>query len=113
MRTTSKPTAKPSQSRAALYDDVFSACTDLEAMVDRYSAAVIAAAAFRLEHDIAKYGDSIFNREYNVELSRIPPPRIRKARRSRKEIKILRDTAKYVPLFAEPDQDSDQIANAA
>lgn len=86
MRTQAKPNAPHGQgiSAANCYRaSIRSAASDLEALVDAYGADAIMAYAFRIQHDIAQYGDSINNWQFNIELNAKPLPAIRKQNKTK------------------------------
>lgn len=87
MRTTVKANAKQGNvSKAAAYRcGVFSACTDLEALIDAYGETEIKMMVERIASDMRKHGDSIYNGEYNAMLNAMPYPTLRKKNRSRSE----------------------------
>jgi hypothetical protein len=92
MRTTVKANAKQGNvSKALAYrSGVFSACTDLEALVDAYGENVIIEMVGRIASDMRKHGDSIFNGEYNAMLNKMAYPELRKKNKSRGEQSELR-----------------------
>lgn len=88
MRTQAKSNAPYGQgiSKASGYDaGVYSACSDLEGLVDRFGKDVVIAMVERISEDIRKYGDSIYNTEYNRMLKAKPYPIHRKKGASRSE----------------------------
>lgn len=85
MRTQVKAHAKQvGHSKAVNYrNGLFSVCSDLEAMVDAYGAAAIIHFAMRIERDLAEFGDSIYNAQYNAILNAMPLPVIRKQNKAK------------------------------
>lgn len=79
MRTKCKFATKVGHSRAAMYRaSVFSAASDIEALVDAYGVTAITDIAMRVSAEIAHHGDSINNYNFNLWLNSLPLPAIRK-----------------------------------
>lgn len=92
MRTQAKSNAPYGQgiSTANCYDgSIKSAATDIEALIDRYGPDVLHSMIDRIYLDMRKYGDSIYNREYNQWLKTKPYARLKKGR-SQKEQSALK-----------------------
>lgn len=93
MRTQAKGNAPYGQgiSKAAGYDvGVFSAASDIEALVDRYGKDVVHKIVDVVSEDLRKYGDSIYNREWNEWLKSVPYPKHRKRGATRGEQNSLK-----------------------
>jgi hypothetical protein len=83
MRAQAKGNAPYGQgiSAASCYDaGIKSAATDIEALIDRYGPDALHAMIDRIYLDMREYGDSIYNREYNIKLSSLPYARLKKGR---------------------------------
>ena len=88
MRVQAKANAPYGQgiSKAAGYDvGVHSACSDLEGLIDRYGKDVVHKLTDIISEDLRKYGDSIYNREWNAWLKGQPYPKHRKRGATRNE----------------------------
>lgn len=91
MRTQAKSNAPYGQgiSQANCYDGLRSAATDIEALLDRYGPDILHQMVDRIYLDMRKYGDSIWNREYNEWLRTKPRANLKRGR-SQAEQKTLR-----------------------
>lgn len=102
MRTQAKSNAPYGQgiSKASGYDGIYSAASDLEALVDRYGKDVLHKVIDTISEDIRKYGDSIYNAEINSYLRTVPPPKHRKKGASRGEQISLKKAIELARLEA-------------
>lgn len=92
MRTHSKPNAKPGHSKAAMYKcNLFSAATDIEALIDAYGEPALHQIIERIASDMRVHGDSIFNGQYNILLNALPEPKLRKKNATKAEQVSLRN----------------------
>lgn len=93
MRTQAKNNAPYGQgiSAANCYDaGIKSAATDIEALIDRYGPDVMHTIIDKIYLDMRRYGDSIYNREFNAWLKNKPYAKLKRGR-SLKEQKSLRN----------------------
>lgn len=102
MREKAKANAPYGQgiSKASGYDGIYSAASDIEALVDRYGKDVIHKIVDTISEDIRKYGDSIYNSEINSYLKTVPPPKHRKKGASRGEQISLKKAIELARLEA-------------
>ena len=94
MRTKAKDKAPGGNgiSRSAMYrSGVDSPTQHIEALIDAYGTQHVIDMVHRITYDMIKFGDSIYNREYNATLNALPYPTLRKRGASRAEQKTLRE----------------------
>ena len=91
MRTQAKQNAPYGQgiSAASAYDgSIKSAATDIEALIDRFGPDALHTMVDRIYLDMRRYGDSIWNREYNLELKALPYARLKRGRSKGEQSKL-------------------------
>lgn len=90
MREQAKNNAPYAQgiSQANCYDGIRSAATDIEALIDRYGPDVVHMMVDRIYFDLRRYGDSIWNREYNAMLKDKPRANLKKGRSTQEQSKL-------------------------
>lgn len=112
MRHVAKANAPYGQgiSAASCYDvGIKSACTDIEALIDRYGKDALHMLIDRISEDMREYGDSIFNADYNLWLKGKPYPKLRKRGATRQEQLTLK---KAIELARKEAIAKGEIANA-
>lgn len=94
MRTQAKSNAPYGQgiSAASCYDgSIKSAATDIEALIDRYGPDLVHSMVDRIYLDMRRFGDSIYNREYNLMMNAAPYAKLKKGRSKSDQSKLKRE----------------------